>query len=165
MRPSGVISASNDLMASMNNVVGRHDKSAGSNAWKPHYRQDGFVHSFQSYHHSPVFGATANKISTREPLGPLGHAIRVRDQPQDRRGHKADIRLTPANVRYWGIVAKLFAALRSRNNRIRLSSALNQCCVLAFVLKSILLVFVVKIVLQHIRGKSGHSLAGATIRN
>ena len=46
-------------------------------------------------------------------------------------------------------VAKLFAALRSRNNRIRLNGALNQCCAFAFVLESILLILVVKIVLQH----------------
>ena len=68
----------------------------------------------------------------------------------------------PAFVRYWSECgAKLFAALRSRNNRIRLSSALNQCCALAFVLESILLVFVVKIVLQHIRSNSGHHAMSA----
>src|SRR5450759_3443487 len=46
-------------------------------------------------------------------------------------------------------VAKLFAALREGNNRIRLNDVLNQCCALAFVLKSILLILIVKIVLQH----------------
>ena len=30
-----------------------------------------FVHSFQSYRRSPVFGAATNKISTRKPLEPL----------------------------------------------------------------------------------------------
>jgi hypothetical protein len=46
-------------------------------------------------------------------------------------------------------VVKLFAALRASNNRIRLSGILNQCCALVFVLESLLLVLVVKIVLQH----------------
>ncbi len=53
-------------------------------------------------------------------------------------------------------VAKLFAALRESKNRIRLNGTLNQGCALVFVLESILLVLVAKIVLQHIRGKSGH---------
>jgi hypothetical protein len=46
-------------------------------------------------------------------------------------------------------VAKLFAALRESNNRIRLKDILNQCCALAFVLESILLFLAVKIVSQH----------------
>src|SRR5207244_9691219 len=48
-------------------------------------------------------------------------------------------------------VAKLLAALRERNNRISPNCVLNQCCVSAFVLESILLVWVVKLVLQHNR--------------
>jgi hypothetical protein len=55
---------------------------------------------------------------------------------------KLDVLFTPE------CVAKLFAALRSRNNRIRLDGALNQCCAFAFVLESILLVLAVKIVLD-----------------
>jgi len=47
-------------------------KSGGPNAWKPHYRQGGFVHSFQSYRRSPVFDATAHEISAKGPLEPLG---------------------------------------------------------------------------------------------
>jgi hypothetical protein len=46
-------------------------------------------------------------------------------------------------------VAKLFAALRESNNRIRLNDVLNQCCALAFVLESTLLILIAKIVLQH----------------
>ena len=46
-------------------------------------------------------------------------------------------------------VTKLIAALRESKNRIRLKDILNQCCALAFVLESILLFLVVKIVLQH----------------
>jgi hypothetical protein len=53
-------------------------------------------------------------------------------------------------------VAKLFAALRASNNRIQLSGVLNLCCVLMLVLESILLIWVVKIVLQHIPRESGH---------
>src|SRR5207244_121781 len=48
-------------------------------------------------------------------------------------------------------VAKLFVALRERNNRIRVNASLNQYCVSAFVLESMLLDLVVKIVLQHNR--------------
>ncbi|MGB9298064.1 MAG: hypothetical protein WCB52_17880, partial [Pseudolabrys sp.] len=44
------------------------------NAWKPHYRQGGFVYSFQSYRRSPDFGAAANKISAGEPMEPLGRS-------------------------------------------------------------------------------------------
>jgi hypothetical protein len=53
-------------------------------------------------------------------------------------------------------VAKLFAALRSRNTRIRLNGALIQCCTLAFVLESLLRVLPAKIVLQHNPPESGH---------
>ena len=58
---------------------------------------------------------------------------------------------------YSDCVAKLFAALRERNNRICLNGTLNQCCVFAFVLESMLLVLVMKIVLQHNHSNSGHS--------
>src|SRR5207253_5825244 len=51
-------------------------------------------------------------------------------------------------------VAKLFVALRERNNRIRVNASLNQYCVSAFVLESMLLDLVVKIVLQHNRPKA-----------
>src|SRR5664279_5705958 len=51
-------------------------------------------------------------------------------------------------------VAKLFATLRTSNNRIRLKDFLNQCCALVSVLESILLILVVKIVLQHNRTKA-----------
>jgi hypothetical protein len=75
-----------------------------------------------------------------------------------------DVPLALRNVCFWGErVAKLFAALRTRNNRIRLNvfcldvarlgSSLNQYCSL-----------VAKIVLQHIRGKSGHQKQGRTRR-
>src|SRR5512139_3817699 len=72
-------------------------------------------------------------------------------------GPKADMSWCTANVRFRGdCVAKVFAALRERNNRIRLNASLNQYCVSAFVLESMLLDLVVKIVLQHYRGQSGH---------
>jgi hypothetical protein len=41
-------------------------------------------------------------------------------------------------------VAKLFVALRERNNRIRVNASLNQYCGSAFVLESMLLDLVVK---------------------
>src|SRR5512143_3898392 len=67
-------------------------------------------------------------------------------------GPKADVGLCAAHVRFRGdCVAKVFAALRERNNRIRLNASLNQYCVSAFVLESMLLDLVVKIVLQHYR--------------
>jgi hypothetical protein len=49
-------------------------------------------------------------------------------------------------------VAKLFAALRKSNYRIRLNGVLNRCCALVLVLESILLNLVVKLALQHIQG-------------
>jgi hypothetical protein len=53
-----------------------------------------------------------------------------------------DIEQVSPNVHYRGeCVAKLFAALRSHNNRIRLDGTLNQCCAFAFVIESILLFF------------------------
>ena len=53
-------------------------------------------------------------------------------------------------------VAKHDAEQRARNNRIRLNGGLNQCCAQVFVLESILLISVVKIVLQHIPSISGN---------
>jgi hypothetical protein len=45
----------------------------------------------------------------------------------------------PFNVRFWGeCVAKLFPALRSRNNRILLDSAANQHCVFSSDVESII---------------------------
>ena len=52
-------------------------------------------------------------------------------------------------------VAKLFAALRERNYRIRPNSTLNRYCPRALILESILLNLAVKIVLQHILNDSG----------
>jgi SLT domain-containing protein len=52
-------------------------------------------------------------------------------------------------------VAKLFAALRTSNNRIQLKQVLNQYCATVLVLESKLLVLSVKIVLQHIPPASG----------
>jgi len=40
--------------------------------------------------------------------------------------------IAPTNVRFWGeCVAKLFAALRARNNRILVDGATNQRCALS----------------------------------
>jgi len=59
--------------------------------------------------------------------------------------------------------AKLFAALRASNNRIRVNGILNQfrvngilnqCCALVFVLESILLAQVLKFFLQQYRPKA-----------
>jgi hypothetical protein len=51
-------------------------------------------------------------------------------------------------------VAKLFAALRKSNFRIRLNRVLNRRCAPVLVLESILLNLVAKIVLQHNRHKA-----------
>jgi hypothetical protein len=53
-------------------------------------------------------------------------------------------------------VAKLFAAVRSSNYRIRLSTVLNRRCAPVLVLESILLSSVAKIVLQHNPPESRH---------
>ena len=58
-------------------------------------------------------------------------------------------------------VAKLFAAPRTRNYRIRLSGVLNRCCALVLILESILLVLLVKIVLQHNPAESGQTRTDA----
>jgi hypothetical protein len=50
------------------------------------------------------------------------------------------------------VVAKLFAALRERNNRIEANRPLNQYCALAVDIESMLRGRAFKIVLQHIRG-------------
>src|SRR5262249_23777270 len=60
--------------------------------------------------------------------------------------------------------AKLFAALRERNYRIRPNSISNRCCAPALVLESILLNLVVKRVLQHIPPDSRRSRAVAALR-
>jgi hypothetical protein len=81
--------------------------------------------------------------------------LRFKEWRNVRYWHLADSPTAPAFVRYWrDCVAKLFAALRERNDRIRLNASLNQYCVSAFVLESMLLGFVVKIVLQHYRHKA-----------
>jgi hypothetical protein len=59
-------------------------------------------------------------------------------------------------------VAKLFAALRRSNYRIRLSTVLNRCCAPVLVLESILLSLVAKIVLQHNLPKAAQSTAANT---
>ena len=56
-------------------------------------------------------------------------------------------------------VAKLFAALRTRNYRILLNVFLNRRCALVLVVGSILLILVVKIVLQHIPPETEHRSA------
>ena len=82
----------------------------------------------------------------RAAMSALGHSRPSRSRP------------TLVLVRcYSDCVAKLFAALRERNNRIRLNASLNQYCVSAFVLKSMLLDLVVKIVLQHNPSNSGQT--------
>ena len=51
-------------------------------------------------------------------------------------------------------VAKLLAALRKNNYRIRLKAVLNRCCASVLILESILLNFIVKIVLQQNRHRA-----------
>jgi hypothetical protein len=63
---------------------------------------------------------------------------------------RRDVRFKPE------CVAKLFAAMQSRNNRIQLNGALNQYWTLAFVLEPLLLVLTAKIVWQHNQPHSGH---------
>jgi hypothetical protein len=76
-----------------------------------------------------------------------------------RLGSKADIMPSLGHVRLAGdCVAKLFAAPRRSNYRIRLNAVLNRCCAPVLVLESILLNLVAKIVLQHNRPESGHRL-------
>jgi hypothetical protein len=52
------------------------------------------------------------------------------------------------------VFVKLFAAMQSRNNRIRLNGVFNRYCTVAFVLESLLLVLTAKVVLQHKRPKA-----------
>ena len=68
-----------------------------------------------------------------------------------------DVRLTPE------CVAKLFAALRTRNYRIRMNAVLNRCCVLALIFESTLRISVAKIVCNRIRPTTDMSagIAGA----
>jgi hypothetical protein len=61
------------------------------------------------------------------------------------------------SVRFPGeCVAKLFAALRARNNRILVDGATNQRCALSSDVESMFRQQPLKIVLQHIPGQSGH---------
>jgi hypothetical protein len=53
-------------------------------------------------------------------------------------------------------VAKLFAALRARNNRILVDGATNQRCALSSDVESMFRQQPLKIVLQHIHPESGH---------
>ena len=70
-----------------------------------------------------------------------------------------DIRACAANVRFRGeCVAKLFAALRARNNRILVGGATNQRCALSSDVESMFRQQPLKIVLQHIPPESGHDL-------
>jgi hypothetical protein len=55
-------------------------------------------------------------------------------------------------------VAKLFAALRARNNRILVDGATNQRCALSSDVESMFRQQPLKIVLQHIPPESGHDL-------
>jgi hypothetical protein len=77
--------------------------------------------------------AAAAGVSTQPPYGTLMPQSGRRPQHQKRRL----------------CVAKLLAALRKSNYRIRLSAVLNRCCAPVLVFESILLNLVVKIVLQH----------------
>jgi hypothetical protein len=66
---------------------------------------------------------------------------------------KADFRLALRNVRFRGeCVAKLFVALRARNNRILVDGATNQRCAFSSEVESMFRQQPIKIVLQHIRG-------------
>jgi hypothetical protein len=65
-------------------------------------------------------------------------------------GMSEDVRFTPE------CVAKLFAALRARNNRILVDGATNQRCALSSDVESMFRQQPLKIVLQHIPPKSGH---------
>ena len=74
---------------------------------------------------------------------------------QDR--SKAGIRRGQLNVRFTpDCVAKLFAAPRKSNCRMRLNAVLNRCCVPVLVLESRLPNLAAKIVLQHNPPISGH---------
>src|SRR5262245_57529309 len=66
-------------------------------------------------------------------------------------GLPRDVRFTPE------CVAKLFAALRARNNRIRVGGTTNQHCAFSSAVESIFRQQPLKIVLQHIPSESGHS--------
>jgi len=72
-----------------------------------------------------------------------------------RRRTSNDVRSCP------DIVAKLDAALRTRNNRIQSGGVLNQRCALVPILESTLRILVAKIVLQQYRPESGQKFAAA----
>src|SRR5262245_43271955 len=61
-------------------------------------------------------------------------------------------------------VATLFAALRTRNYRIRLNGVLNRCCALVHNLESILRAQALKIVLQHNPLGSRHRADASALR-
>jgi hypothetical protein len=83
----------------------------------------------------------------------------IKKSANDRLWHEPADPECPLHGCFWGeCVAKLFAALQERNYRIRPNSTLNRYCAPALVLESILLNLVAKIVLQHIRGKTGQHL-------
>src|SRR5262245_55864077 len=70
---------------------------------------------------------------------------------------KADTCDAKIDVRYGHeCVAKLFAALRARNNRILVNGATNQRCAFSSDVESMFREQPLKIVLQHIRHESGH---------
>ena len=84
-------------------------------------------------------------------------ALRDFGPANDRIGSKAGIRRGQLNVRFTpDCVAKLFAAPRKSNCRMRLNAVLNRCCVPVLVLESRLPNLAAKIVLQHNPPISGH---------
>jgi hypothetical protein len=88
------------------------------------------------------------------------------DRPQttlalfQRNRSKADICTAIDHVRFTPeCVAKLFAALRARNNRILVDGATNQRCAFSSDVESMFRQQPLKIVLQHIPPESGHCAA------
>jgi hypothetical protein len=72
-------------------------------------------------------------------------------------GQKQTFASAPPHVRFTPeCVAKLFAALRARNNRILVDGATNQRCALSSDVESMFRQQPLKIVLQHIPPESGH---------
>jgi hypothetical protein len=73
-------------------------------------------------------------------------------------GHSQALRASIRDVRFTPeCVAKLFAALRARNNRILVDGATNQRCALSSDVESMFRQQPLKIVLQHIPPESRHS--------
>ena len=84
-------------------------------------------------------------------------ALRDFGPANDRIGSKAGIRRGQLNVRFTpDCVAKLFAAPRKSNCRMRLNAVLNRCCAPVLVLEPRLPNLAAKIVLQHNPPISGH---------